>query len=317
MAAPWAGLVVALAALVFTLALLEDQLHLLLRFRLAALRPPAAGLLPPAPPPPAERPETLLEHQLAQAEGPAAAAALHSALARLLETAGRAEEALPHFEAARDEAAAATETAPPPLKLGEAIVWAGKEAEELAYARMALAQAYLARGRPADAEGALEPQLGALLGLDPVHVARLDGQIKFELGKVDLALLVYRFARERLERMGKSDPAAVEELARVHGGVAAARLRGGGTAEALASAREALALLGGSEDERPELAMELHRVLGDALHASGDVPGDSALVHYRAAWRLASRVRPARPRQLAELEDLMGALERSAKSTIA
>mmetsp|Transcript_57658 Transcript_57658/g.134295 ORF Transcript_57658/g.134295 Transcript_57658/m.134295 type:complete len:302 (+) Transcript_57658:70-975(+) len=261
------------SVLCLSLALVFLQLLRLQLQTLGRVPKPALDLAP-------DRPEALLEFRLAREQEPSARAALHAALAQLHTAALRPKEALEHFEAARDAAVTAAMSATPPLKLGEAVVWAGKEREEQANRRLALAQAYLACGRAADAEIALEPQLSQLVGLDPVSVAslqRVAGLVKLELGKFDSALRYQRFARERLQRVAHGDPEAEEELARTLRDEAKTQVRRGSPAAGMWPAKQGLALLqkgplrgaavaGGSA--KLKLAQELHQLIKSALSAS-------------------------------------------------
>lgn len=264
----------------------------------------------------AEEPAEILRRQLDGGGAQGSAAPLHAALAALAAGQGSEDEALRHLEAARTHAAEAAAAAPPPQQLGEIVVWVGPEREALAEAVLALAQAYLERGRAEDADRELETVRSSLVGLEDLHMAavlRTQGKAKRELGFLSVAHKYYKLAQSRVERSAPSDRAAAEELVADLAGLSEVLLLQGKEGEAEAILRDALATLrspigmgpsvsgDAAEGANPGLASELHRFLGDALSMAGD--SGAALRHYRKAQRLEKRLSQPRTQHIARLEE--------------
>lgn len=267
-------------------------------------------------------PMDVLIHQLAHTnsqEKPGAAAGVHGALARLLDADGQSDAALRHYEEAANLAKIAAAVAPPALKLGEGILWAGKEKEESFDARTRLVEAYLARGGIAQAEQHANEQLDDLVGLDPSYIAsafRMAARVRCKAGNPKSALRLLKFARERLEMT--SDPEGPDELVRVMLGAVEAHLQLGEISDARQVLPQAQAILCGSKGlamqcgracavNKPELQAELQQALGDVALADKNIYEATAC--YKEALQLEVHVQPMRHHRVAKIKTMLEGLQ--------
>jgi len=267
-------------------------------------------------------PMEVLLHQLAHTnsqEKPGAAAGVHGAIARLLDADGLSDAALHHYEAAANLAKISAADVPPALKLGDSILWAGKEKEESFDARTRLVEAYLARGSFAQAEKQANEQLDDLVGLDPSYVAsafRMAARVRCKVGNPKSALRLLKFARGRLEMT--SDPEGADELVRVMLVAVEAHLQLGEISDAQQAVQQARAILCGSKGQamqcgstcptnKPELQAELQQALGDVALASRNIY--EATTCYNEALQLEVHVQPTRQQHVTKIKKILEGLQ--------
>lgn len=252
-------------------------------------------------------------------EKPGVAAGVHGALARLLDADGQSDAALRHHEAAVHCAKIAAAAAPPALKLGDGILWAGKEKELFFDARTRLVEAYLAHGSLALAEQHANEQLDDLVGLDPSYIAsafRMAARIRCNLGHPKSALRLLKFAKERLDMT--SDPEGPDELVRVLFGTVEAHLQLQEISDARQLVQQAQRILCGSEGfamqcgstcpvDKPELQAELQQALGDVALASTGM--SQATACYKEALKLEAQVQPRRHQRIVNIETILQSLQ--------
>lgn len=235
-------------------------------------------------------PQAVLLRQLEQVDSqrqPATARALHAALGQVHRGAGRDEEALRHFEAARDLATHAGGAA-------------------LASARVALGEGYLKAGRARDALFELGKALGAM---GPGHADEFAAS--HALGRAGRELGHHDAARRALERALERAPSRADRVA-VLSDLAEVLQDGGDVEASLARLRDALGALRALESggmaggQRARLGAGLQRRAGMACRALGDVPGALAHLGEALKWESDASARAELVERIAELERAAG-----------